>query len=180
MFQNAEIWGKKISQTPYVGFYPISSQDPKDFWAETSVEGWTFQSKIFSCDFLYDVAKKSWKRRDTLLRKVVATITWWNLNMTRHFEPKKNRSLEKESLAEIVASCSKLLFCKVTRETTQKGPTSNVKFYPLRLSQAWYRIKFNVGGLAYFFPQISAFWNTLALALSNPMICNHHQRSFSR
>ena len=30
---------KKINQTPYVGFYPISSQDPKDFWSETSVEG---------------------------------------------------------------------------------------------------------------------------------------------
>ena len=56
--------------------------------------------------------------------------------MTRHLEPKKTKSLDKESLAEIVARCSKLLFCKVTRETTQKGPTSNVKFYPLHLSQA--------------------------------------------
>ena len=49
--------------------------------------------------------------------------------------PKKNRSLVKESLAKIVASCSKLLFCKVTKEITQKGPTSNVKFYPLHLTQ---------------------------------------------
>ena len=120
----------------FEGFFPISSQDPKDFWAETSVEGWTFQSKIFSCDFLGDFAKKCSKSRYNLPTKVVATIKWSNLNMTRHFEPKKSRSLEKESLAEIVASCSKLLFCKVTRETTQKGPTSNVKFYPLHLSQA--------------------------------------------
>jgi len=41
----------------------------------------------------------------------------------------------KEILAEIVASCSKLLFCKVTRETTQKGPTYNAKLNPLHLSQ---------------------------------------------
>ena len=55
--------------------------------------------------------------------------------MTRHFEPKRTKSLVKESLARIVASCSKLFFCKVTRETTQKGPTSNAKFDRLHLSQ---------------------------------------------
>ena len=53
--------------------------------------------------------------------------------MTRHFESKSTKSLVKESLAEIVASCSKLLFCKVTRKTTQKGPTLNAKFNPLHL-----------------------------------------------
>ena len=80
--------------------------------------------------------KKCSKSRYNLPTKVVAVNKWSKLNITRNFEPKNNRSLVKESLAEIVDSCSKLLFCKVTRETTQKGPTSNVKFYPLHLSQA--------------------------------------------
>ena len=53
--------------------------------------------------------------------------------MTRPFESKKTKGLVKESLAEIVARCSKLQFCKVTRETTQKGPTLNAKFNPLHL-----------------------------------------------
>ena len=59
MFQNAEIWEQKISQAAYVGFHPILSQDPKDFKAGTSVEGWTFNSKLLSCDFLCVFAKKN-------------------------------------------------------------------------------------------------------------------------
>ena len=79
--------------------------------------------------------KKCSKKRNNLLVKVVAMYTLSNFNMTRHFEPIKTKSLVKESHAEIVASCSKLLFCKVTRESTQKGPTSNAKFNPLHLSE---------------------------------------------
>ena len=136
LFQNAKILEEeKITQPPHAGFHPIFSQDPKDFWAGTSVEGWTFHSKLFSCDFLCAFAKNCSKNRNNLHVKVVAMYNWSNLNMTRHFEPKKTKSLVKESLAEIVARCSKLLFCKVTRETTQKGPTSNAKFNPLHLSQ---------------------------------------------
>ena len=37
---------KKIAQSPHAGFHPILSQDPKDFWAGTSVEGWTLCWKL--------------------------------------------------------------------------------------------------------------------------------------
>ena len=61
MFQNAEIKKKKISQAAYVKFHPILSQDPKDFKAGTSVQGWTYHSKLLSCDFLCAFAKKCTK-----------------------------------------------------------------------------------------------------------------------
>ena len=34
-----------------------------------------------------------------------------------------------------MASCSTLPFCKITGETKQKGPTSNIKFNPIHMSQ---------------------------------------------
>ena len=64
MFQNAEILEEeKISQAAYIGFHPILSQDPKDFKAGTSVEGWTFNSKLLSCDFLCIFAQKISEKR---------------------------------------------------------------------------------------------------------------------
>ena len=72
VFQNAEICERKNKPTPYVGFYHISSQDPKDFWAGTSVEGWTFNSNLFSCDFLYVFAIYFSDNRKNLPVKVVA------------------------------------------------------------------------------------------------------------
>ena len=41
LFLNAE-----IKKAAYVWFYPILSQSPKDFWAGTSVEGWTLHWKL--------------------------------------------------------------------------------------------------------------------------------------
>ena len=58
-----------------------------------------------------------------------------------------------------MARCSELQFCKVTRETTQKGPTLNAKFnllhlYHLKnhLDPGFIQVEIQRGGAALFFP----------------------------
>ena len=119
-FRMQKLLKKKISQAAYVGFHPILSQDPKDFKAGTSVEGWTFNSKLLSCDFLCVFAKKCSKNRKNLPLQIVAMYNWSNLNITRHFEPSKTNIQLEESLAQIVASSSKYLFAKSPEKPHKK------------------------------------------------------------
>ena len=58
LFQNAKILGGGETQPPHAGFHPIFIQDPKDFLAGTSVEGWTLHWKLdlFVC-FLWWLCK---------------------------------------------------------------------------------------------------------------------------
>ena len=117
----------------------------------------------------YVLLQKNVPNQKNLTVQVVAMNNWSNLNIARHFEPGKTNSLVKDSLAQIVGSSSKPLFCKVTRETKQKGPTSNANFNHLHLSQLKNLLDpgFIEGEIQrmllslFFFSKISVFWNTI-------------------
>ena len=118
LFHNAKIVEEKIAQPPHAGFHSILKI--KDFLAGTSVEGWTYHAKLFSCDFLCAFAKNGSKNRNNLPVKVVAMYNWSNLNMTRHIEPKKNVFGD--------------FFLQKHRENHRKR-TLNEKFNPLHFFQ---------------------------------------------
>ena len=155
--------------SPHAGFHPIFSQDLKDFWAGTTVEGWTFHLKLFSCDFLYAFAKNCSKNRNNLHVKVVAMYNWSNLNMRRYFEPKKTKSSKREPCR----NCGKMFKTSIM-QSHKRNHTKRSKFQskvlPSTLVPAqksfgsWLNIGWNPawGGCAISFLK---FWNKFLCTL---------------
>ena len=129
---------RRVSETGDLlgpGILPIINPGSKRFLGWNKHRRLNLSIKVFSCDCHCGFAKYCSKNRYNLPRTVVVMYNWSNLNMKTQFEPKKIKSSLKESLAQIVASCTKLPIFKVIRETTQNGPTMKAKFNPLHLSQ---------------------------------------------